>query len=123
MSFFRSVFNGFNRALDWISGEDEKLHAARTRGNAQGNVVGGQEEKVFDEEEKRSAEDRYISEYDVWEEIDSYRTTFWFGSKVSRMISRSRRRGEELEKELDELDRKRREKEQMEGEGKSKDKT
>ena len=122
MAFFKSIFNGLNRALDWISGEDEKLRSARARGNPQGSVENGQEDRVLDKKEKQTAEERYVSEFDVWEEIDSYRSTFWFGSKVSRMISRSKRRGEELEKELEELDRKRREKEQMEGGGKDKDK-
>jgi hypothetical protein len=120
MSIFRTVFNGFNRALDWISGEDEKLRAARDRGKPEGSIDGGQENRFLDEKEKLSVEERYTSEFDIWEEIDSYRTTFWFGSKVSRMMARSRRREKELEKELDELDRKRQEKEQMKGEGKDK---
>lgn len=120
MAFFKTVLNSLGRVLDWISGEDEKLRAARARGQEQGDAEVGREEKALREEKRQSAEDRYVSEFDVWEEIDSYRMNFWFGSKVGRMISRSRRRGDQLEKELDELDRKRREKEQMEGKGEGK---
>ena len=118
MAFFKTVINSLGRALDWISGEDERLKAARTRGQQQGDIEVGRKEETLDEEKRQSAEDRYVSEYDVWEEIDSYRMNFWFGSKVGRMMSRARKRGDELEKELDELDRKRQEKEQKKGEGK-----
>ena len=118
MAFFKTVINSLGRALDWISGEDEKLKAARVRGQKQGDTEVGVEEKALEEEKRRSAEDRYVSEFDVWEEIDSYRMNFWFGSKVGRMMSRSRKRGDQLEKELEELDRKRQH-EKEKGEGKA----
>jgi hypothetical protein len=117
MAFFKTVLNSLSRALDWISGEDEKLRAARARGKSAGDSEVKNLEDSQEEADIRNQEKRFADEYDVWEEIDSYRTTFWFGSKVGRMMSRSRKRGDQLEKELDELDRKRREKEQMKGEG------
>lgn len=117
MAFFKTVLNALSKALDWISGEDEKLRAARAKGQKPDNAVGVREEEVLDEKERQSAEERYFSEYDIWEEIDSYRTTFWFGSKVGRMMTRARRRGDQLEKELEELERKRQMEKEM-GEGK-----
>lgn len=119
MAFFKTVFKSIGKAFDWISADDDRLRAARARGQNAGDTGDKKGEEIQAETEKRSKEERYIEEYDVWEEIDSYRTTFWFGSKVGRMMSRSRKRGEKLEKELEELDRKR-QAEKEKGEGKDK---
>jgi hypothetical protein len=116
MAFFKTIFKSIGKALDWISGEDERLRAARARGQGAGEVEAKNVEDSREENDRRNEEKRFADEYDVWEEIDSYRTTFWFGSKVGRMMSRSRKQGEKLEKELDELERKREiEKEKKEG--------
>ena len=118
MAFFKTIFKSIGKAINWISSDDERLRAARARALNAGNT---EDDKEGSEEptKKQSSEERYTEEYDVWDEIDSYRTTFWFGSKMSRMMIRSRKRGDKLEKELEELDRKRQaEKEKGEGEGK-----
>jgi hypothetical protein len=119
MAFFKTVFKSIGKALDWISADDDRLRAARARGQNAGDTDNKKENESQVETDKRSEEERYADEYDVWEEIDSYRTTFWFGSKVGRMMSRSRKRGEKLEKELEELERKR-QMEKEKGEGKEK---
>ena len=119
MAFIKTIFKSIGKAINWISSDDERLRVARAKGQNAGNIEdnkGGESQERIQEE---SEEERYAEKYDVWDEIDSYRTTFWFGSKMGRMMSRSRRQGEKLEKELDELDRKRQaEKEKGEGEGK-----
>ena len=118
MAFLKTIFKAIGKAIDWISSDDERLRAARARGKIAVNI--GDEPGDENEEGavEQSEEKRYASEYDVWEEIDSYRTTFWFGSKMGRMMPRSRKRGEKLEKELEELERKR-QAEKEKGEGKA----
>lgn len=116
MAFFKTVVDGLNKALDWLSGkEDEKLRAARAR-----SVGGGAppltEEEGAEKVGKWSETEGYVSEYDIWEEIDSYRTTFWFGSKVGKYLARSRKTDDKLKKELEELDRKREEEKRRKGE-------
>ena len=122
MGFFKTVFKSIGKALDWISSDDERLRAARARRQNEGDTDGKNGEEIQAEIDKRREEDRYVDEYDVWDEIDSYRTTLWFGSKVGKMMSRSRKRSEKLEEELKEADRQR-QMEKEKGEGKDKGKS
>ena len=119
MGFFKTVFKSIGKALDWISSDDERLRAARARRQNEGDTDDKNGEEIKAEKDKRREEDRYVDEYDVWDEIDSYRTTLWFGSKIGKMMSRSRKRSDKLEEELEELDRKR-QMEKQKGEEKGK---
>jgi hypothetical protein len=117
-SFFGKIFRAMGRALDWLTGsDDEKLRAARSRGQYSGGNVEIEQDEIKGEEKIRSEEERYSTEFDVWEEIDSYRMTFWFGSKMARYMTKSKKREEKLRKELEELDRRREEEKRQKGEG------
>ena len=122
MGFFKTVFSSIGKALDWISSDDERLRVARARRQNEGETDDKNGEEIQAEIDKRREEDRYVDEYDVWDEIDSYRTTLWFGSKVGKMMTRSRKRSEKLEEELKEVDRQR-QMEKEKGEAKDKNKT
>ena len=125
-SFFKALLGPLNKVANWITADDEKLQRARARAMEAGEAVieGDVKNKAkdnknaagaVDEGEKEEVE-RFVDEFSVWEEIDSYRTTFWFGSKMGKYLSRSRTRDKKLKQELDELERKR-EEERMKGEG------
>lgn len=114
-SFLGKIFRSIGKAISWVIGdEDEKLRAAR------GRYSGDKEEVEWDEEKgrikRRSEAERYATEFDIWDEIDSFRTTFWFGSRMARLMSKSRRRDAKLMKELDELDRQKEEEKRRQGE-------
>jgi hypothetical protein len=112
LSFLKTIFRPIGKAISWImGGDEERLRAARARAQKEGesHVEKASINESKEQVNKKSGPERYADEFNVWEEIDSYRTTFWFGSKMGRMMSRSRRREEQLEKELEELDRKREE--------------
>ena len=119
MAFFKTIFNGLSKALDWLSGkEDEKLRAARARSAGGGEPLetDEEEEKGSEWKKRRSELERYEGEFDVWEEIDTFRTTFWFGSKVGKYLARPNKTDDKLKKELEELDRKREEEKRRKGE-------
>jgi hypothetical protein len=118
VEFLKKIFRALDKAISWLAGgEDERLRAARTRGQKVDDAKGLEPEKNEEADDNRSEVERYYEEFNVWDEIDSYRTTFWFGSRVGRLLSKSRRRGEQLEKELEELDRKKEEEKRKRGEG------
>ncbi|MFA5309733.1 MAG: hypothetical protein WC370_09670 [Dehalococcoidales bacterium] len=102
-SFFRNMFSGED--------EDEReLDAARAR---HGIVVDERPELKNKPEAERFAEN-----YDVWEDIDRYRSTFFFGGYLAKKF---RPVGEEkVRKQLAELEQKRladEAKKKLEGEG------
>jgi len=94
LSFLRKIFSGED--------EDEKeLDAARAR---HGIIV---DKKEMDK--TRTEEENFAENYDVWEELKNYRSTFFMGSWVTRKF---RPVGEDkVKKQLEELEKKRREKE------------
>jgi hypothetical protein len=116
-SFFGTIFGTIGKALDWLTGaDDERLRAARSRGQYSGDNVEVERDESKGQVNIQSEEGRYSTEFDVWEEIDSYRMTFWFGNKMARYMSRSKKREQKLIKELEELDRKREEEKRRKGE-------
>ena len=97
-SFFKGLFGPLNKVANWITADDERLRRARARAMEAGDSVIEEDNKgkdkkdtagLLDEDEKDETE-RFADEYNVWEEIDSYRTTFWFGSRMGKYLSRAR---------------------------------
>jgi len=123
-SFFKTIFGSLNKAVDWITADDEKLKRARARAMKAGESVIEEDIKNKDrkdtavalEKDEKDEVESFSEQYNVWEEIDSYRMTFWFGNRMGKYLSRTRTKDAKLKKELDELDRKR-EEEKMKGEG------
>jgi hypothetical protein len=101
LSFFKKVFGGED--------EDEtELDAARAR---HGIVV---DKKEIDK--RRTEEEIFAENYDVWDDLKNYRSTFFMGSWVNKKIFHPI--GEEkVKKQLEDLEKKRQEKER-EKEGK-----
>lgn len=91
-SFIKNIFTGDNAF-------EEELDAARTRHGI----------KLTDEQKREAKKpvteiERFAAEYDVWEELKSYRMTFFFGSWVTRKI---RPIGEDkVKRDLDKLEKK-----------------
>jgi hypothetical protein len=109
-SILKTIFWPINRAADWITADDEKLRQARARAMTKGEPL---ERPVKDEKEKGWAgieeegdeSEKFTHEYDVWEEIDSYRMTFWFGSKLGKYMTKSHK--SDLREKLEALEKKR----------------
>jgi hypothetical protein len=119
-SIFKTIFWPINKAVDWITADDEKLRQARTRamtgrGPLERPTKGKKEKDRIDFKEEEEDREEFSHEYDVWEEIDSYRTTFWFGSKLGKYMSRSRK--SDLREKLEALEKKRAEDERKKEEG------
>lgn len=116
-SFWGTIFRSIGKAVSWVIGEeDEKLRAARARGRYSGEKMEVERDEEEGRTKKRSEAEHYATEYDIWDEIDSFRTTFWFGSRMARLMSKSRRRDAQLMKELEELDRQKEEEKREKGE-------
>jgi hypothetical protein len=104
LSFLKKVFAG--------EGADEKeLDAARQR---HGIAMTQEDKKIANK--PMSEMDKFASEYDVWEEIDRYRTTFFVGGWLAKKFhpvgeEKVKRELEKLEKQRQEEARKKAEKE------------
>lgn len=106
LSVVKKMFGGITRATNWLTADDEKLREARAR------HLGDLDEPETGAEDKfKDEQTRLADNFDVWEEIDNMRTSFFFGRYLSRKIKMPR--SDKLKKELEELDRKK----QEEGEG------
>jgi hypothetical protein len=94
-SFIKKVFAG-------ESADEEELNAARRRHG----VVLSEKEKA-EADKTITEEERFASEYDVWEDIDRYRMTFLIGGWLTKKF---RPIGEEkVKRELAKLEKKRQE--------------
>jgi hypothetical protein len=105
MGFFSFVKKVFAGEAD----EDEKeLDAARAR---HGIVV---DKKEMDK--RRTEQEEFAENYDVWEDLKNYRSTFFMGSWINRKFKPVG--DDKVKKELEELEKKRQaEAERKKGEG------
>ena len=110
-SVFKKIFGGIGKAFDWLSADDEKLRQAKAR------YMGDRPESDTDIEDTETDEEQsQVDPYDVWDEIDSMRATFFLGNRMGKMVTRGRR--SDLKEKLEELEKKREEEESREkGEG------
>lgn len=101
-SFIKSIFAG--------GGVDEEaLDAARKR---HGVVLTKQEKAIADKPTPQA--ENFGKDYDVWEEIDNYRWTFFVGGWVAKKIHPV---GEDkVKRDLEKLEKKRREEARKKGE-------
>jgi hypothetical protein len=91
-----------------FSADDAELREARARHT--GSEVDPEAEYFYEEQQKHLSEN-----YDAWEEIDGFRTNFFFGRFLGRKISMPR--SEKLRQELEALEKKKAEEKQRNGEG------
>jgi hypothetical protein len=101
-SVIKKMFGGIKGASNWVTADDEKLRAARAR--YRGDL---DESETESEDELEDEQTRVVADFDVWEEIDNARTSFFFGQFLSRKIRMPR--SDKLKKELEELERKKKE--------------
>lgn len=107
LSAIKRMFGGITRATTWLTSDDEKLRQARAR-----HLGDLDEPETEAEDDFKDEQTRMMDDYNVWEEIDNIRTSFFFGRYLSRKIKMPRT--DKLKKELEELERK---KKDEEGEG------
>jgi hypothetical protein len=91
-----------------FSADDAELREARAR--HRGSEADPEAEYLYEEQPKRFSE-----KFDVWEELDGFRTNFFFGRFLGRKISMPR--SEKLRQELEALEKKRADERQRKGEG------
>jgi hypothetical protein len=97
LSFLKKVFTGEDI-------EETQLNAARRR---HGVITKEEEEAALNENLEAQ---RFAKEYDVWEDIDRYRWSFFVGGWVAKKIHPI---GEEkLKRDLEAIEKKRREAEE-----------
>jgi cell division septum initiation protein DivIVA len=102
-SFLKKIFAGENV-------DEEELDSARKR---HGVVVTAKEKAVANKATTEA--ERFASEYNVWEEIDRFRTTFLIGGWAAKKF---RPIGEEkVKRDLERLEKKRQEEERKKGKG------
>ena len=113
-STLKKIFSPVGKAVGWLTKDDEKLRAARSR------ALGGLEieepgDAAEDKPGQKSEAERLAEEYNVWEELDTVRMSFWFGGKFARYMARGRR--QDLKEKLERLEQKREEERKKEAEG------
>ncbi len=91
-----------------LSADDAELREARARHT--GSEADPEAEYLYKEQQKSSSE-----KFNVWEELDGFRTNFFFGRFLGRKISMPR--SEKLRQELEALEKKKAEERQRKGEG------
>ncbi len=91
-----------------FSADDVGLREARAK--HKGSEADPEAEYLYEEQQKRFSE-----KFDVWDEIDDFRTSFFFGRFLSRKFSMPR--SEKLRQELEALEKKKAEERQQKGEG------
>ena len=100
-------FLSFMKKVIGVEDEDDaELNAARARH--------GISPDKLDEKEPKSAQKRFIEEYDVWEEIRNIRTNFFIGNwanKKFRVVGEDK-----VKKQLEELEKKHEEEGKRKGE-------
>ena len=96
MGFFKTVFTAPGRACRWLYRDEKRLRRAQGGGLAS---TGEPDADVDYEEQKREA-----NSFSAWEEIDSFRTNFFFGRWAT---SRFKGRGDnQFRKDREALERK-----------------
>lgn len=91
-----------------FSADDVELREARAR--HADSEVDAEAKYLYEEQQKRFSE-----KYDVWEELDGFRTNFFFGRFLGRKISMPR--SEKLKQDLEAVEKKKAEERRRNGEG------
>ena len=103
-STLKTIFSPVGKVVGWLTKDDENLRAARARALG-GPEIGEPGDAAEDKPGQKSEQERLAEQYNVWEEIDSMRMSFWFGGKFGRYMARDR--SKELKEKLERLEQKR----------------